>query len=398
MKVISKIAAYTVFVFCLIFALAPAAKASDYFIANDDVNFRDGSSTDSKVIKAIWNGTSIDVVDHDPAGWSKVKIDGNAGYIKSEFLTYPVGSNGAAFMTTDGVNFRKTASTDGEIIETLYPNITVTVVDHKPATWSKVSHNGKTGYIRSDFLTRNVAASSGNSSGTAASGSTASASASSGNAASATATVSTTSSAAPVQSQQAAKTYYTNDGVNFRTGASIESKIICGLVSGTAVKMLDYGSSGWSKVEYDSTTGYIKTEFLSLTDGKLEMLQWSEVKSFLKTGTIIPVIDVRTGVKYNIRCFSLSGHADVEPVTKADTDTIYQLRGGNWSWAARPVWVKINGRLLAASINGMPHDVSTISDNGMSGHLCLHFGGTVTNNKSYQEDLRRGVQEAWDAR
>jgi hypothetical protein len=33
----------------------------------------------------------------------------------------------------------------------------------------------------------------------------------------------------------------------------------------------------------------------------------------------------------------------------------------------------------------------------MNGHLCLHFGGTVTNNKSYQQDLRNAVQEAFNA-
>ena len=386
MKVISKIMTFAVFAFCFIYVFAPTAKASDYFIANDDVNFRDGPSTDSKVIKAIWNGTSIEVIEHNPAGWSKVKLDGIAGYIKSEFLTYPVGSSGATFTTTDGVNLRKSPSTDGEIIDTLYPNIGVTVIEHKPAEWSKVSCDGKTGYIRSDFLTR-----AGSEPSTVSVNSGA-------------AVITTTNSSAQaqtevtLQSNQTSKTYYTTDGVNFRSGASTESRVISGLVAGTAVKMIDYDSSGWSKVEYDSTTGYIKTEYLSLTDGRLELLQWSEVRTFLKTGTIIPVIDVLTGIKYNIRCFSLSGHADVEPVTKADTDAIFQMRGGVWSWKARPVWVKIDGRLLAASINGMPHDVSTISDNGMNGHLCLHFGGTVTNSKSYQEDLRKAVQEAWDAR
>ena len=381
MKLFSKLIACASFVFCLILALAPTAAAADSFFANDDVNFRDGPATDSKVIAAIWNGTSIDVIEHNPAGWSKVKIDGATGYIKSEFLTYPVGSGGATFMTTEDVNFRKTPTTDGDIIEILYPNVNVLVVEHKPAGWSKVKYNDKIGYIRSDFLSRSAT--------------------NSNTALSTTRTdiqPSVTPTSSTVQQTQTTKTYYTTDGVNFRSGASTEAWVIRSLVAGTAVEVLDYNPSAWSKVKFDGTTGYIWTEYLSLTDGKLELLQWSEVRSFLKTGTIIPVIDVRTGVSYKIRCFSLSGHADVEPVTKSDTDTIHQLRNGVWSWAARPVWVKIDGRLLAASINGMPHDVSTISDNGMNGHLCLHFGGTVTNSKSYQEDLRRAIQEAWDAR
>jgi len=109
------------------------------------------------------------------------------------------------------------------------------------------------------------------------------------------------------------------------------------------------------------------------------------------------VLDVRTGLSFNLQSFSKSGHADVEPLTAADTATILSTRGGVWSWAARPVWVTIGDRTIAAALNGMPHAGSTISGNNMNGHLCLHFGGTVTNNKSYQQDLRNAVQEAFNA-
>jgi len=75
-----------------------------------------------------------------------------------------------------------------------------------------------------------------------------------------------------------------------------------------------------------------------------------------------------------------------------------RTRNGTWAWAPRPVWVTIGERTFAAALNGMPHDVSTIRDNGLNGHLCLHFNNTVTNSKSYQRDLNNAVVEAWDKR
>ena len=133
-------------------------------------------------------------------------------------------------------------------------------------------------------------------------------------------------------------------------------------------------------------------------DVRVELLTWREASNLINGGTIISVEDIFTGLRYTLRCASISGHADVESLTAEDTDIIYRSRDGIWSWDARPVWVTIDGRTLAASINGNPHAGSTISDNNMNGHLCLHFTGTVTNSKSYQADLRNAIELAWGAR
>ena len=135
----------------------------------------------------------------------------------------------------------------------------------------------------------------------------------------------------------------------------------------------------------------------SNTIDKIELLTWREASSLIGGGTIIEVEDIWTGLRYTLRCASISGHADVEPLTAEDTEIIYKTRDGVWSWDARPVWVTIDGRTLAASINGNPHAGSTIADNEMNGHLCLHFTGTVTNSKSYQADLRSAIEIAWEA-
>ena len=38
--------------------------------------------------------------------------------------------------------------------------------------------------------------------------------------------------------------------------------------------------------------------------------------------------------------------------------------------------MEINGRRIAASMNGMPHGQQDIGDNGFDGHFCIHFLGS----------------------
>ena len=428
--------AASVIALCLIFAIAPSALAATYFTTTDDVNFRKTSSLDGEVIKVLYTSTRVEVLEHDPAGWSKVKADGATGYIRSDFLSVPKGSGDAEFITTAGVNLRSGKSIDSSVITIIYPDVKVMVLEHDPAGWSKVKYDGKTGYIRSDFLAiplkagsvayvttdfvnfRNGPSIDSSVITTVKSGvkvdvlehnptgwSKVTVDGTSGYIRSdlltrlSDAPQQGSGSSAPSQpsvpATPAPKMFKTTDGVNFRNGPSTDAAVIKALVSGTTVELLEYNQAGWSKVKYEGVVGFIKSEYLR---SSIEYLEWSEAKDVVKVGMVIPVIDVRTGAKYNIKCFSKSGHADVEPVTKADTDAMLATRGGVWSWAARPVWVTVNGRTLAAALIGQPHDVSTISDNGMNGHICLHFAGTVTNNKSYQADIRKAVEESWSSR
>ena len=383
---------------CFIFILAPRALAAASFVTTDDVNFRKTASLDGEVIKVLYTSSRVEVLEHDPAGWSKVKADGATGYIRSDFLAVPKDSGSVEFVTTDIVNFRTGPSTDATVISTVNFGARVEVLEHDPAGWSKVKFGGETGYIRSDFLAcqgvgvtqqQGAGSQTGASSGSTVGSSTGSSSSSAASGASSAA------SSQGAAASSAPRVYKTTDGVNFREGPSTDSGIIRAIVSGTSVEVLEYNQAGWSKVKYEGAIGYIKSEFLR---SAVEYLEWSAAKDVVKIGMVIPVIDVRTGVRYNIKCFSKSGHADVEPLTKADTEAMLATRNGVWSWAARPVWVIINERTLAAALIGQPHDVSTISDNGMNGHICLHFAGTVTNSKSYQADIRKAVEESWNAR
>lgn len=115
---------------------------------------------------------------------------------------------------------------------------------------------------------------------------------------------------------------------------------------------------------------------------RVELVHWHEVRNFLPIGETIQIHDILSGLTYNVQSLSNGAHADVEPVTANDTAIMLMSLGGEWSWTPRPVWVVIGDRIIAASINGFPHDIYTIPDNNMDGHVCLHFYGSTTHNNN----------------
>lgn len=131
-----------------------------------------------------------------------------------------------------------------------------------------------------------------------------------------------------------------------------------------------------------------------------EYISWSQVKNMYSRGkTNILLEDFYTGTKFYVRASYGSVHIDVEPLTKKDSEIVKQLWGGKYGWERRPMLAYIDNRVIAASLNGMPHagredmpEGATVSNrsggygrgynfdrikgNGISGHLCLHFRGS----------------------
>jgi hypothetical protein len=104
-----------------------------------------------------------------------------------------------------------------------------------------------------------------------------------------------------------------------------------------------------------------------------ELVTWDIVKHLFPLRSDALVIDYRTGLRFWVRRLAGSRHADVQPLTAADTAVMKQIYGGAWSWARRPVLVQVAGHRLAASMNGMPHGGGSIEGNDFPGHFCIHF-------------------------
>ncbi|MBB6217127.1 peptidoglycan hydrolase-like protein with peptidoglycan-binding domain [Anaerosolibacter carboniphilus] len=126
---------------------------------------------------------------------------------------------------------------------------------------------------------------------------------------------------------------------------------------------------------------------------------WSEVSKMISRNDILTIEDLDTGKTFKVQVTAGTNHADVETLSKEDTAVIKSIWGG-FSWDRRPVLVYTGDQTIAASMTAMPHagvdsaaggtnvsgrsggygsgyNFDFIKDNGMDGHIDLHFKNSL---------------------
>ncbi|CAH0302606.1 hypothetical protein SRABI96_04659 [Peribacillus sp. Bi96] len=118
---------------------------------------------------------------------------------------------------------------------------------------------------------------------------------------------------------------------------------------------------------------------------KIEMLPWEIANNIIPNKTNFTIIDIETGLSFKVQRRAGSHHADVQPLTKEDTQIMKKIYNNKWSWNRRAIIVLLNNQMIAASMHGMPHGAGALQ-NGFSGHFCVHFSGSITH-RLKNEDL-----------
>jgi peptidoglycan hydrolase-like protein with peptidoglycan-binding domain len=133
------------------------------------------------------------------------------------------------------------------------------------------------------------------------------------------------------------------------------------------------------------------------------LYHWDKISTIFTRGTTAVVLDIKTGLSFNVKRTYGDYHSDTEVLTKEDASIMKKIFGGEWSWEKRPVIVEVKGQKFAASMNGMPHagvdskpegmpggkpvsgrsggygtgyNYDSVKNNGMDGHFCIHFYGS----------------------
>lgn len=151
------------------------------------VNVRSSDSESADKLGKAQEGQEFKLLEEKVNGWSKIEFEGQEAYIKTEFLE-SVGkitkltddseeatdnndnkdtakkdetkdeaaaeaspSSGSATVK-ETINVRKSATTDSEKLGVLYSGDKIEVVTKQSDGWSKIKYNGKTGYVKSEFL------------------------------------------------------------------------------------------------------------------------------------------------------------------------------------------------------------------------------------------------------
>lgn len=127
--------------------------------------------------------------------------------------------------------------------------------------------------------------------------------------------------------------------------------------------------------------------------GTAKAMDWwtSDIQKIFARGVTATITDVETGLAWREQRRGGTNHADVQPLTAADTAVLKKVYGGTWSWKRRAIFVTINGVNYAASMNGMPHGGGSISGNNFNGHHCIHFTNSRTHGSNKVCDLHQAA-------
>lgn len=142
----------------------------------------------------------------------------------------------------------------------------------------------------------------------------------------------------------------------------------------------------------------------------VEIVDWytGDVQTVWGKGDIATITDVHTGLSFRAKRWSGGYHADVEPLTAADTAVMLKIYGVKSAqeisdknlYQRRPLWVTLKGRTFAASQYGVPHNYpagDTIRDNDFNGQFCVHFYNSRTHSSGrVDSDHMKAIQEAYN--
>lgn len=202
-----------------------------------NVNSRKGPSTNYEVVAVLKKGTIVKPVEVVKAGyWAKFELNGEYAYVCTTYLE-PVKNQdvdpnpddeqdqtekiSGRYNTTANLSLRQGPGVNNARILVIPQSSDVEAIEiTSDKEWMKVNCNGKTGWVKSEYLEK-------------------------------------------IQTQTE-KVFYTTTTLNFRAGASINSSKIGKIPKNTEVLVLDYNSNkSWAKVKYGNKIGWVSAKYLS---------------------------------------------------------------------------------------------------------------------------------------
>ena len=254
----------------------------------ENLNLRDKASTSGAILITIPKGNTVTLLsDKSSNGWYQVSYEGKIGYASGTYLQENVTNATSLGQTTENLNLRQQANTNGSILAIIPKGETITLLSDKDANgWYQVSYLDKTGYVYGDYITKISQGS--NSSNT------------------------TPSTSTPIEGQ-------TTENLNLRQQANTSASILTTIPKGTTIQVLaDKDSNGWYKVNYSGKIGYVSSSYLTIT-------KYSTPEVVKQTGYVYNL----NGTLLNVRPKPSTSQAAIGTLSEGKTVVIIG-ETGNW--------------------------------------------------------------------
>lgn len=392
----------------------PEEQLSSYVISTaNKVNLREAASLDSAAPYQVAKGTVMPFIATKPVGtatWYNVVYEGRELWIRGDYVNVMTQAEYDAWLgvtpevqptaqgyvrfTSNNVYVRNAAG-GSKILATMKIGTIVTYyregVSSGSHLWYQIQiPGGEIGYVRSDMVKKCQADGSDLPIQVPESGATTGGTQQE----SSYSTLKLGSSGIKVQNlvtELKNQGYYTGAITSSFTSAVREAVIAFQTVNGLTADGIA-GSSTQHKLFGTVPIGSGNYANLSFDFYPVEKIDWytGGIQQLLPKGSNFKVYDIKTGIVWWAHRWSGAAHADIETLTAADTARLCKIYGVSDAqdiydknlWQRRPCLVTIGTRTFACSLDGMPHnpDGDTISNNNMTGQICLHF----TNSKGHE--------------
>ena len=132
--------------------MTTAFAATEYkVITADAVNFRSGPSTSYSSLGSFNKGDKVEYLGTS-GSWVQVKYDNKTGYV---YGSYVGDYSYTKYVIATTLNVRSGAGTSYSVLGSLSKGTKVEVISTTNG-WSKISYNGSTGYVSSQYLSDNT--------------------------------------------------------------------------------------------------------------------------------------------------------------------------------------------------------------------------------------------------
>ncbi|WP_417899465.1 SH3 domain-containing protein [Bacillus haimaensis] len=291
----------------------PSAKADGTIeVATDVLNVREKPDANSLIISKVMRGETYPVVD-SKGEWVKIQVTSSkAGWVASYLVTDNQQSSTPARnsessdvvqVLTDDLRVRSGPGTSFNVVGFIQSSDSVSFVDQNE-NWVKIRTNGLEGWVSSEFVSIQKKKKKKE----------------------------TTDEENQEDANNSQTATVTTDGLNIRSEASTQSKVIGTLANGTVVNVLSK-KSDWLQISYDGETGWIHSDYAEVHNSSTDTP--SKKKGSSSATISVSGLNVRSEPNLNGKILDqISQGTDVKIISERNNWCEIEYANGNTGWVA----------------------------------------------------------------
>lgn len=266
-----------------------ASAAAETYTTTANLNIRSGPSTSNAIIATVKQGTQLTVVGQAANGWLKVSYQGKTGYVSSDYVKKSVTSTTKTYVTTANLNIRSGPSTSSSIVVTVKQGTQLTAMEQPSNGWLKVSYQGKTGYVSTQYLKESTGSS---------------------------------------ETAPASSVYVATSNVNVRTTPSTAGAVMATIKAGTQLDVTAKAANGWLKITYQGKAGYVSGQYVRALAGMKVVSNPESIQVVVNKQNKLPENYVPKDLVYTTIPFTFKEQTEKKKMRSEAAAAIAQLFAG----------------------------------------------------------------------